>query len=105
MLGPQFYVCGVRKKHVLWEVRGLKASAVLVWTVYAPDEKTARKAALKELTVRPVDQNSPSDTTDSITGSEQSPDYTEPKNAWKTDLLAVFLIFAFATVAMLTFIR
>ena len=30
-----------------------------------------------------------------MTGSEQSPDYTVPKDAWKTDLLAVFLIFAF----------
>jgi len=47
----------MRKKRVLWEVRVLKASAVLVGTVYAPDEKTARKAAFKELTVRRVDQN------------------------------------------------
>jgi hypothetical protein len=47
----------MRKKRLLWEVRILKASAVLLGTVYAPDEKTARKTALKELTVRPVDQN------------------------------------------------
>ena len=39
-----------------------------------------------------------------MTGSEQSPDYAEPKDAWKTDLLAVCLIFAFATVAVLTFV-
>jgi hypothetical protein len=51
------YLSGMRKKRVLWEVRVLKASAVFIGTVYAPDEKTARKAALKELTVRPVDQN------------------------------------------------
>ena len=43
----------MRPKRVLWEIRVLKASAVLVRAVYAPDEKTA----LKELTVRPVDQN------------------------------------------------
>jgi hypothetical protein len=43
----------MRKKRVLWEVRVLKASAVLVGTVYALDEKTA----LKELTVRPVNPN------------------------------------------------
>jgi hypothetical protein len=30
---------------------------VLVGTVYALDEKTTRKAALRQLTVRPVDQN------------------------------------------------
>jgi len=47
----------MRKKRVLWEVRVIKASAVFIGTVYAPDEKTARKAALKELTVRPVDRN------------------------------------------------
>jgi hypothetical protein len=40
-----------------------------------------------------------------MTGSEQSPDYAEPKDAWKTDLLAVIFIFAFTTVAMLTFLR
>lgn len=32
-------------------------------------------------------------------------DYDERKDAWKTDLLAVLLIFAFATVATLTFLR
>jgi hypothetical protein len=41
------YIQVMRKKRVLWEVRVIKAS----------DEKTARKAALKELTVRPVDQS------------------------------------------------
>jgi hypothetical protein len=40
-----------------------------------------------------------------MTGYEQSPDYGEPKGAWKTDLLAVLLIFAFAVVAVLTFLR
>ena len=50
----------MRKKRVLWEVRVMKASVasdVLVGTAYEPDEKTARKAAFKELTVRRVDQN------------------------------------------------
>jgi hypothetical protein len=45
---------------------------------------------------------------DSLAGHdrhEQSPDYGEPKDAWKTDLLAVLLIFAFAVVAVLTFLR
>jgi hypothetical protein len=45
------------QKRVLWEIRVLNASAVLVETAYAPDEKTACKTALKELAVRPVDQN------------------------------------------------
>ena len=40
-----------------------------------------------------------------MTGYGKSPDYGEPKGAWKTDLLAVFLILAFAVVAMLTFLR
>jgi hypothetical protein len=40
-----------------------------------------------------------------MTGSKQSPDYAERNDAWKTDLLAVLLIFAFAVVAMLTFLR
>jgi hypothetical protein len=35
----------------------LQASAVLVGAVYGPDEKTACKASLKELRVKPVDQN------------------------------------------------
>jgi hypothetical protein len=35
----------------------------------------------------------------------KSPDYGEPKNAWKTDLLAVLLILIFAVVAVLTFLR
>jgi hypothetical protein len=39
-----------------------------------------------------------------MSGYEKSPDYDEPEGAWKTDLLAVFLILAFA-VAMLTFLR
>jgi hypothetical protein len=39
-----------------------------------------------------------------MTGDGKSPDYGEPKGAWKTDFLAVFLI-AFAVVAVLTFLR
>lgn len=35
----------------------------------------------------------------------KNPDYGEPKNAWKTDLLAVLLILIFAVVAVLTFLR
>jgi hypothetical protein len=35
-----------------------------------------------------------------MTGNGQSPNYGEPKNAWKTDLLAVLLIFAFAAAAL-----
>jgi hypothetical protein len=50
-----FRVC--KKKRVLREVRVLKASAVLVGTVYESDEKTSRKAVLKELAVTPTDQN------------------------------------------------
>jgi len=38
-----------------------------------------------------------------MTGYEQCPDYGEPDEASKTDLLAVLLIFAFAVVAVLTF--
>jgi hypothetical protein len=40
-----------------------------------------------------------------MTGSEQSPEYAERDDAWKTSLLTVLLIFAFATVAVLTFLR
>jgi hypothetical protein len=36
---------------------------------------------------------------------EQGPHYGEPKNAWKADLLAILLIFAFAILALLTFLR
>jgi hypothetical protein len=32
-------------------------------------------------------------------------DYGEPRGAWKTDLLAVLLLFAFAVIAVLTFLR
>jgi hypothetical protein len=35
----------------------------------------------------------------------KSPDYSEPKDAWKTDLLAMLLIAVFAGVAVLTFLR
>jgi len=38
-----------------------------------------------------------------MTGYENSPDYGEPEDAWKTDLLAVLVIFAFAVVAVLAF--
>jgi hypothetical protein len=40
-----------------------------------------------------------------MTGYERSPEDGEPKDAWKTDLLAMLLIFAFAAAAMLTFLR
>jgi hypothetical protein len=40
-----------------------------------------------------------------MTGHGKSPDYSEAKGAWKTDLLAVLLILAFAVVAVLTFLR
>jgi hypothetical protein len=40
----------------------------------------------------------------SMTNYEQSSDYTEPEGAWKTDLLAVLLIFAFAGAAVLAFV-
>jgi hypothetical protein len=40
-----------------------------------------------------------------VTGYGKSPDYGELKGTWKTDLLAVLLIFAFAVVAVLTFLR
>ena len=40
-----------------------------------------------------------------MTGYDQHPDYGEPKNAWKTNLLAIFLIFVFAIIALLTFLR
>ena len=36
---------------------------------------------------------------------EQRPHYRTPRDAWKADLLAMLLIFAFATVAVLTFLR
>jgi hypothetical protein len=39
-----------------------------------------------------------------MTGYEQSPDYGEPEDAWKTDTLAILLIFAFAAAASLTFL-
>jgi hypothetical protein len=37
----------MRKKRVLWEVRVLRASAVFIGSVYAPDEKTANIALLQ----------------------------------------------------------
>jgi hypothetical protein len=40
-----------------------------------------------------------------MAGYGKSRDYGEFKGAWKTDLLAVLLIFAFAVVAVLTFLR
>ena len=39
-----------------------------------------------------------------MTDYKQSPDYTEPEGAWKADLLAVLLIFAFTGAATLTFL-
>jgi hypothetical protein len=40
-----------------------------------------------------------------MTRDGESPDYDEPKGAWKTDLLAVLLILAFAVIPVLTFLR
>jgi hypothetical protein len=40
-----------------------------------------------------------------MTGYRRGGDYGETKGAWKTDLLAVFLIFAFAVIALVTFLR
>jgi hypothetical protein len=40
-----------------------------------------------------------------MTGYGKRPGYGEPKGAWKTNLLPVVLIFAFAVVAALTFLR
>jgi 1,2-phenylacetyl-CoA epoxidase PaaB subunit len=43
----------MRKKAYQWELFRLKASpAVFVGLVYAPDEKTAVKAAIKEFSIR-----------------------------------------------------
>jgi hypothetical protein len=55
--GDAHYMQFMRKERVLWEVRLRRASAVLVGWVYALDEKTAREAALKALTVTPTVQN------------------------------------------------
>ena len=40
------YISGMGTKRVLWEVRVLKASAVLIGTVYAPVETSAELNAL-----------------------------------------------------------
>jgi hypothetical protein len=40
-----------------------------------------------------------------MTDDGKSTDYGEPEGAWKTDLLAVLLILAFAVVAVITFLR
>lgn len=45
-----------KKRSTSWEVRVLKASAVFRGLVYAPDEKTARKVAIKQLTINAIDQ-------------------------------------------------
>jgi len=46
------YIRSMRKKEHLWEVYRLKGSpAAFVGAVYAPDEKTALKAAIKELKI------------------------------------------------------
>ena len=48
---------GMRKKQRPWEVLRLKCSpAAFVGLVYAPDEKSALKTAIKELRIRPEDQ-------------------------------------------------
>ena len=39
-----------------------------------------------------------------MTNGNQGPDYSEPEGAWRTDLLAVPLIFAFAGAALLSFL-
>ena len=44
-------------KRYVWEVLRIKASlAAFVGLVYAPDEKSAFKAAVKEFSIRPEDQ-------------------------------------------------
>jgi hypothetical protein len=55
------YLEGMSKKRVIaWEVRRFKASSALyLGRVYAPDEKTALKVAIKELAIRSPDQNRP----------------------------------------------
>jgi 1,2-phenylacetyl-CoA epoxidase PaaB subunit len=47
----------VRTKQYAWEVLRIKASpAAFVGLVYAPDEKSALKAAIKEFSIRAEDQ-------------------------------------------------
>ena len=47
----------MRKRQYLWEIRRFGGSfAKLLGTVYAADEDSARRAALKELNIRPEDQ-------------------------------------------------
>ena len=49
---------GMRKKQRPWEVLRLKSSpAAFVGLVYAPDEKSALKTAIKELKIRPEDED------------------------------------------------
>jgi hypothetical protein len=40
-----------------------------------------------------------------MTDYDPNPDHREPNSAWKANLLAVLLIFAFAAAASLTFLR
>ena len=48
------YILRMRKKQLAWEILRLKSSrAAFVGLVYAPDEKSAMKAAIKELEIRP----------------------------------------------------
>jgi 1,2-phenylacetyl-CoA epoxidase PaaB subunit len=49
---------GMRKKQLAWEVLRLKSTpAAFVGVVHAPDEKRALETAIKELNIRPEDQN------------------------------------------------
>jgi 1,2-phenylacetyl-CoA epoxidase PaaB subunit len=48
----------MRKKQLAWEVLRLKGSpAAFVGLVHAPDEKSALKVAIKELSIRPEDRD------------------------------------------------
>jgi hypothetical protein len=40
-----------------------------------------------------------------MTKYPRNPNYREPKGAWKTDVLAILLIFAATVVAVATFLR
>jgi len=49
---------GMRKKQLPWAVLRLKGSpAAFVGLVYAADEKSARKTAIKELKIKPEDRD------------------------------------------------
>jgi hypothetical protein len=51
------YILHMRKKQLAWEILRLQSSrAAFVGLVYAPDEKSALKTAIKELKIRPADE-------------------------------------------------